>query len=198
MIQSAQISAVFEQRMANLENKVSKLDRMVVLQPQPLGQSQQPDGRVTGSYKPKGAEFTMTDFEEYRRDGDSWFSPHFYTHPNGYKMYLRIFADGSGTGKGTHLSLAVYLMQGEFDDQLKWPFQGNIYFKLVNQEKDTDHVIKILYSGQAPSERCERVLTNEPIENGWGMGQFVPLAELQPKYLKNDCIKLCVQKVHLY
>jgi TNF receptor-associated factor 4 len=190
--------ALFEQRMEKLENIVSELDRMVASKPQVLGQCQQPDGRVSGTYKPVGAEFTMTNFDEYKRDADTWYSPYFYTHPNGYKMCLRIFAEGYGSGQGTHLSVFVYLMQGEFDDQLKWPFQGNVFFKLMNQEEDRDHVIKTVYSNNVSIKYCERVMTKQRIENGWGLHKFLPHVELQPKYLKNDCIKLSIKKIEFY
>ena len=206
MIQSAQnqdiiaklahLEAVFEQRMTKLENKVSELDRMVGSKPQASRQSQQPDGRVTGTYKPVGAEFTMTNFDEYKREGDRWYSPHFYTYPNGYKMCLSVDANGCDDGEGTHLSVYVCLMQGELDDQLKWPFQGEIYVKLVNQEEDRDHVVKCFRN--APNECCARVMTKKRINNGFGLPQFLPHDELQPKYLKNDCIKLSVKKVELY
>jgi hypothetical protein len=175
-------------------NFVSKV-KMIASKSQPFGR--QPDRYVTGTYKPVGAQFTMTDFDEYRRDDDIWYSPHFYTHPNGYKMYLRIDANGNASGRGTHLSVFVCLMQGEFDDQLKWPFQGNITIKLANQEEDRDHVIQTFYSRDA-GERCERVMTKERINNGWGIGRFLSHAELQPKYLKNNCIILCIRKMDLY
>jgi hypothetical protein len=100
----------------------------------------------------------MTSFDEYKRD-DDWYSPHFYTHPNGCKMCLRIFAKGNGPGKGTHLSMCVYLMQGEFDDRFKWPFQGNVSIILVNQEEDRDHVTRTFYLENAPSMCCERMMT---------------------------------------
>jgi TNF receptor-associated factor 4 len=179
------------ERMARLEAKNSKLDVANHHTPGYLGT------RITGTVKPIGANFTMTDFEEYKRDNDSWFSPHFYTHLNGYKMCLRINANGAGSGLGTHLSVVVHLLQGEFDDQLKWPFQGDISVKLVNQEEDRDHVIRAIDFGKAPSQYCKRVMTKERVKDGWGWGfcDFLPHAALQPKYLKNDCIKLCVKKI---
>jgi hypothetical protein len=186
--------------MTKLENKVSELDRMVASKSQALAQSQQPSGRVTGTYKPVGAEvlFTMTNFDQYKRGDDSWYSPHFYTHRNGYKLSLLIDANGRSHGKGTHLSVFVYLMPGEFDDQLKWPFQAKISIKLVNQEEDRDHVMSTIDFGNAPSHCCERVMTKGRIENGFGHGRFLSHAGLQPNYLKNDYIKLCVKKVEFY
>ena len=152
---------------------------------------------VKGHVGGDGARFTMTNFEEYKRDNDTWYSPDFYTHHNGYNMCLQVHANGSASGRGTHLSVFVCLMQGKFDDQLKWPFQGNVTIELVNQEEDRDHVIKTFHSRKT-GWRCERVTTKERINNGWGTGQFLSHAELQPKYLKNDCIKFYVKKIDLY
>jgi hypothetical protein len=64
---------------------------------------------ATFVYNPKGAECTMTGFEECQINRDEWFSPHFYTHPNGYKMSLNVYPNGGGSGKKTHLSMYLYL-----------------------------------------------------------------------------------------
>ena len=55
-------------------------------------------------------ERTMTNFEQHKIDSDQWYSPPFYTHPQGYKMCLKVYANGSGKGKGTHVSVYGYLM----------------------------------------------------------------------------------------
>ena len=68
----------------------------------------------------------------------------FLHHPNGYKMCLSVNANGEGSGRGTHLTVFVCLMPGEFDNQLKWPFRGKITVKLVNQEEDKDHVVETM------------------------------------------------------
>ena len=186
------------QRVTILENKFNEFEMTIAaVKLRPVGQPQQPGRPVTGTYKPVGAEFTMTNFDEYKRDNLTWYSPHFYTHRNGYKMCLRVDANGDGFVRGTHLSIFVLLMQGEFDDQLEWPFQGDISIKLVNQKKDRDHVIKTIYSRNA-RERCERVMTEAYTGNSWGICRFLPHAQLEPKYLKNNCIKLHVIKVDLY
>ena len=40
--------------------------------------------------------FTMNNFMEYKQINDNWFSPPFYTHPQGYKICLCIVANGEG------------------------------------------------------------------------------------------------------
>jgi hypothetical protein len=154
---------------------------------------------VTGTYKPKGAEFIMTDFKEYQTDGNHWYSPPFYIHPNGYKVCLNVCPNGSGSGKGTHLSVYVHLMRGEFDDQLKWPYRGEVTVKLVNQEEDKDHVVKTVHFTTSLSDKsCNRVIAGDRASSGPGYSRFLSLTRLRPKYLKNDCIKLCIKRVKIY
>ena len=71
--------------------------------------------------------FTMPDFEQKKSSKSSWYSPPFYTHPHGYKMCLRVEANGLGDGENSHVSMYLYMMQGEYDEYLKWPLQGDIY-----------------------------------------------------------------------
>jgi FtsZ-binding cell division protein ZapB len=206
-----------EQRVTELETKVNELgvenrkldlqnrelekklkSKQAVVDPSDQPISKQPPATfftAAGTYKSKGAEFTMTDFVEYQRDDISWYSPHFYTHPNGYKMCLHVYPNGSGPGKGTHLSVSVHLMRGEFDDQLKWPFRGNITIKLVDQEENKDYVIQtISFDARVPYTYNDK---KDRASKGWGCGKFIPLTELWPKYLKNNCIKLRIKQVEL-
>uniref|UniRef100_A0A3Q3A2F5 MATH domain-containing protein n=1 Tax=Kryptolebias marmoratus TaxID=37003 RepID=A0A3Q3A2F5_KRYMA len=47
----------------------------------------------------------------------------FYTGYFGYKMCARVYLNGDGMGKGTHLSLFFVVMRGEYDALLPWPFK---------------------------------------------------------------------------
>jgi hypothetical protein len=167
----------------------------VVRSDQPVSK-QPPATFVTGTYKP---EFAMTDFEKYQMDGDKWLSPPFYIHPDGYKVCLHVCPNGSGSGKGTHLSVYVHLMRGEFDDQLKWPYRGEVTVKLVNQDEDKDHVVKTVHFTTSLSDKsCNRVIAGDRASSGPGYSRFLCLTRLRPKYLKNDCIKLCIKRVKIY
>ena len=68
-----------------------------------------------------------------------FFSPPFYTHPGGYKMRVLVVANGHGEAKGTHMSVFVELLQGQYDSQLHWPFLGDITYELLNQLRDFYH-----------------------------------------------------------
>jgi len=52
----------------------------------------------------------MTNFAEIKRSDGEWYSPPFYTHPQGYKMCLKVNANGRGGGEGTHVSVYAYLI----------------------------------------------------------------------------------------
>ena len=39
----------------------------------------------------------------------------------GYKMCLAVYANGVGEGAGDHISVALFHLRGEYDNQLKWP-----------------------------------------------------------------------------
>ena len=61
------------------------------------------------------------------------FSQPFYTSQYGYKLRLKAYLNGRDRGKGTHLSLYVIIMKGEFDGLQEWPFKHKITFYLLDQ-----------------------------------------------------------------
>ncbi len=63
----------------------------------------------------------------------SLYSPPFYTSPHGYRMCIRVYLNGDGLGKGTHISVFFVLMKSEHDCLLSWPFKQSVRFTLINQ-----------------------------------------------------------------
>ena len=54
-------------------------------------------------------EFTMTDYRQWKESGEKWTSSPFYTHPQGYKLHLKIIMRSSGCGKGVHVkTVTIY------------------------------------------------------------------------------------------
>ena len=83
--------------------------------------------------------FTMPDFQHKKSSNSSWFSPSFYTHSRGYKLCVNVDANGYGSGQNSHISVFLFLMLGEYDESPKWPFQGDITVRLLNQLGDCGH-----------------------------------------------------------
>ena len=136
----------------------------------------------------------MTNFEQHKIDDDAWYSPPLYTDPKGYKMCLAVCASSYDEYDGTHTSVGVHLMKGEFDDQLEWPFRDYITARLISQidENYKEEVIDFV-DIEPDNTAVNRVLTEEDgiAAEGHCIHDFISHTDMQPKYLKNDCFKLC-------
>ena len=140
-------------------------------------------------------EVVMTNFEQHKRESTTWNTPPFYTHPQGYKMWLCVYANGYGSGKGTHVSIVAYLMEGEFDDHLKWPFRGHITVTMLNQLKDNRHITETIEFTATEHKRWRQhgFDYTERVPSGWGCPTFIAHAYFNHaknhQYLKYDCLR---------
>ncbi|KFQ22862.1 TNF receptor-associated factor 2, partial [Merops nubicus] len=117
----------------------------------------------------------------------SLYSPAFYTAKYGYKVCLRVYLNGDGTGKGTHLSLFFVVMKGDYDALLPWPFRHKVTFMLLDQN-NREHVIDA-FRPDLMSASFQRPVNDMNVASGCPM--FLPLAKLQsPKhaYVKEDTL----------
>ena len=152
-------------------------------------------------------EFTMTDYNQHKKDDATWISPSFYSHSHGYRMCLSVDANGyylpvgPGSSKHhTHVSVFVHLMRGDFDGQLKWPFRGTVTIQLLNQLDGKDHHEEsIRFGDRTPDDNAGRVMTGER-DKGWGH-QFIAHRELtynqakNTQYLMHDSLAFRVSKI---
>ena len=142
----------------------------------------------------------MEGFQEKKENNYQWVSDPVYSHFGGYKMCLRVDANG---GKGTYVSLFVLLMRGDNDDNLKWPFKGTIKVCLLNQLEDRQHHSKDLWSPHDNVPECisGRVTDGEEARKSWGCSYFISHQKLgycrdkSCQYLKNDNLFFRVERV---
>jgi len=83
----------------------------------------------------------VPDFTNLKKSNQVWCSEAFFTHERGCKIKLFVIAAGYGFGKGTHVSVYMYLLKGPYDDQLEWPVNMDAKVMLLNQISDKDHVV---------------------------------------------------------
>ncbi|XP_071430689.1 TNF receptor-associated factor 1 isoform X2 [Pithys albifrons albifrons] len=117
------------------------------------------------------------------------YSPAFYTAKYGYKVCLRVYLNGDGTGKGTHMSLFFVVMKGDYDALLPWPFRHKVTFMLLDQN-NREHVIDA-FRPDLTSASFQRPLHDMNVASGCPM--FLPLAKLQSSryaYVKEDTLFL--------
>lgn len=99
--------------------------------------------------------FTMTDVNNYIRPVGGklcWRSDPFYTHENGYKMLFMVDVVLNS------LRLSLYILPGEYDEDLSWPIKGTIALVLLNQlSNDKHHEYKFVYDQTTPRSVAGRV-----------------------------------------
>ena len=120
----------------------------------------------------------------------SLYSAPFYTSRHGYKMCLRLYLNGDGSGKGTHLSFFLTLMKGEYDALLPWPFRQAVTLILLDQSRKDDIIQSFKADGTSSSfQRPEKEMSVAS-----GCPTFAPLSVLDnPAYVKDDVMFLqCV------
>ena len=134
-------------------------------------------------------------YAEKKAKNLTWYSEPFFTHPGGYKMCLGVFPNGVDTVKGQHLSAYIFLMRGETDDILKWPFHGTIVIHLMNQTEDDNHIeFAANYKSETLKEASVQVLAPRKRSRGLGQSRIVALSSLADpatpsvKYLVDDCL----------
>ena len=66
----------------------------------------------------------------------SIYSPPFYTGRTGYKMCVRAYLNGDGSGEGQYLSIFFVVMKGEYDALLAWPFDCKVSKLLFGKEQE--------------------------------------------------------------
>ena len=117
-------------------------------------------------------------------------SPPFYTDQYGYKFMIVAFPNGNGSGEGTHLSLYVRLLVGEYDSLLKWPFLGDITLTLIEQSPDASKQRHISQNfSPDPKWTSFHRPKNSSNTPGFGYPQFAAHETLRTrKYIVDDAI----------
>jgi hypothetical protein len=120
----------------------------------------------------------------------SLYSAPFYTSRHGYKLCLRLYVAGDGSGKGSHLSFFMTIMRGEFDSLLRWPFRQTVSLVLLDQDRQRDIVQSFRPEPSSASFQRPRLEMNVAS----GCPAFAPLSVLDnSSYVKDDTLFLkCV------
>ena len=131
------------------------------------------------------ATIALPDYQKKKMENAAYISPLFYTHPNGYRMALKVYTNGLKAGRGTHVSVYARIMEGKYDSGLKWPFIGTVTFTLLNQLEDKNHYTLTLVIDEA---------RNANVTDDWGFHHFIPHSALahnagkNTQYLNDDTL----------
>ena len=127
--------------------------------------------------------YVLSEYQKIKEAGKIFRLSPFYA--SGYHMGLAVCANGKGVGEGTHVSVYVWILKGECDSELKWPFIGTVTFTLLNRLEDKNH-----YTGTVLLDSTR----NAQVDNIWGCRKFIAHSALahdpvkNTQYLMNDSL----------
>ena len=131
-------------------------------------------------------KFRVTKYEKRKNLNEVFYTHPFYSNSNGYHMRIQVYPNGYDEDEGTHVSVYFQLVQGKYDQQLSWPFVGNVTFELLNQLADEKHHHETV---SLESEDDARIGGPD-----WGCSQSIPHHKLpynpirNTQYLKDDTL----------
>ncbi|XP_037343277.2 TNF receptor-associated factor 6 [Pungitius pungitius] len=115
-------------------------------------------------------------------------SPGFYTGRPGYKLCLRLHLQTPNAPRCSNfISLFVHTMQGAFDGQLSWPFQGTIRLAILDQGPEAQHHVEVMETKPDLQAFQKPLIQRNP--KGFGYVTFLHLHQLtQRAYVKDDTL----------
>ena len=131
--------------------------------------------------------FKLSGYEKLKESNESFSSPSFYTRPDGYLMDMVVYANGHGTGEGTHVSVYARFLEGKLingKEEDRFNFTGTVNLGLLNQKSKGVN-------------RVRSIDINHSVQDSvlWGDDQFISHYDLvhtrillPPTYLQDDTL----------
>ena len=105
-------------------------------------------------------------------------SPPFYTSVDGYKLCIRLHLTGE-MRHDDYMSVSIVILEGEYDDILKWPFEAKVSMQLLSLSSSTHPHLE---------DSCS-VLFQQP-QMCHSFPQFVRLSDESTDYVKDNAMFL--------
>ena len=185
----------FEKQEQNFREMVEKLEKRQDVKIEDFKTSTKTEleelkRRCRGAWK-----VTMENFskEKATDEYDDWKSTPMYTHPGGYKFCIGIDANGYVASRGKSVNVKLWVMKGEYDDQLQWPVTAKFTLELINHfDNGENKTCTITPTWRRPRKECEwkRTLLTVPGRSS----HFISHSELphnpvtRTHFLKNDTL----------
>ena len=106
----------------------------------------------------------ITGFERIKSGSSVIYSDTFYSGANGYKLKTQVYPNGDRGARGTHMSVYISFVKGEYDALLPWPFLGTITISILDQQENGNNFVKS-FKGDSLKEVFKRPTGKN---TGWG------------------------------
>ena len=133
--------------------------------------------------------FTFTQYSKWKDSGGAMDSDPFYSHRHGYKFKLRIRPK-----RGT-IGAFLYLIKGEYDDELAWPTKVKVKLELLNQAEDHHHhvmgTVVRQFTNNTHRDFADKIQRYKELYVYPGLKEML-CGDVQ--YMMNDCLKF---RIHI-
>ena len=138
--------------------------------------------------------FKITEVAQHRENETAIFTDAVYSYSQERIVGIRIYPQGVGSGRGTHVALFIHMIKGDFDNSLVWPFRGTVTISVLDQscsgdQSDISRIIQVkpnLTAFQQPREAICRT--------GYGFKRFAPIEKFfGPQYVKDGELLLKIE-----
>ena len=119
-------------RISNIDDTLSKLQKTI---------TEIKDSSHSGIFIWRIDKYSRRKRDAVNGENISVYSAPFYVGRYGYKMRARVYLNGDGKGKGTHLSFFITIVRGDYDNILKWPFTQKTSLMMLDQSGNEAHVM---------------------------------------------------------
>ena len=100
-------------------------------------------------------------------------------------MRVKLYPNGEGLGKGTHISIFFQIMNGMYDALLDWPFRKKVTFMILDHDRH-EHVLDA-FRPDPVSSSFQRPWLKPNVTIG--CPTFMPLRNLEKHaYIRDDTL----------
>ncbi|KMQ91394.1 tnf receptor-associated factor 4 [Lasius niger] len=105
----------------------------------------------------------------------------------GCRFKASIFLNGNGTGEGSHISIYIKILPGEYDALLRWPFSHSVSFTMFDQTVIAEKACNIVESFiPDPTWKNFQRPSREPDSLGFGFPRFVSHEMVKKRHFVKD------------
>ena len=113
-------------------------------------------------------------------------SPPFYSTHGGYKVCVRLYMNGYGRERNSHLSFFFVLMKGDYDAILEWPFSQRVEFKVMGQNNNRGNDVTVSFLPDLQSESFAQPVHGVNIPHGVPQNAFPVDILARDSYVHDD------------
>ena len=191
-----------EQTIQDLELKLEEQSKKLDLLQQDLNTKGQLLDKVTSEQLLNSTRtFEMRNFsvEKAKDKPGDWKSPGIRTHLHGYKFCIGVDANGEkGFARGRGISVHLYTMAGEYDEDLKWPVEARFTVGLISQSRQRNEEYSKKVRWDRPKTQYQVVATFGE-QNLFSINSYLPFIHRSAlsDFLINDNLHFYVKEVRI-